>query len=44
MIGGTGTYQSFIEAINEIGEVYRNRIYREFLGIEPPAGTSGVTL
>ena len=35
-IGGLGTYQSFIEAINEIGPNYRSRIYREFLGIEPP--------
>lgn len=37
-IGGIGTYQAFIEAVNEIGTVYRNRIYREFLGIEPPEG------
>ena len=35
-VGGMGTFQSFIEAINEIGVIYRNRIYREFLGIEPP--------
>ena len=35
-IGGLGTYQSFIEAVNEIGQEYRDRIYREFLGIEPP--------
>ncbi len=35
-IGGLGTYNAFIEAINEIGEEYKNRIYREFLGIEPP--------
>jgi Type II restriction endonuclease, TdeIII len=35
-IGGPGTYQSFINAINEIGKGYRDRIYREFLGIEPP--------
>jgi hypothetical protein len=35
-IGGLGTYQSFIEAVNEIGKGYRERIYREFLGIEPP--------
>ena len=41
-IGGLGTYQSFIDAINEIGPHYRNRIYREFLGIEPPNGTSPV--
>lgn len=36
-IGGVGTYQSFIDAVNEIAPVYRNRIYREFLGIEPPS-------
>ena len=35
-IGGLGTYQSFIEAVNEIGKEYRDSIYREFLGIEPP--------
>ena len=35
-IGGMGTYQAFIEAVNEIGPAYRERIYREFLGIEPP--------
>ena len=35
-IGGLGTYQAFIEAINEIGEEYKNRIYREFLEMEPP--------
>jgi len=35
-IGGSGTYQAFIEAINEIGAEYKDRIYREFLGISPP--------
>lgn len=35
-IGGRGTYRSFISAVNEIGPKYRERIYREFLGIEPP--------
>lgn len=35
-IGGLGTYQAFIAAINEIGKEYKERIYREFLGIEPP--------
>ena len=35
-IGGTGTYRAFIEAVNEIGTEYKERIYREFLGIEPP--------
>ena len=35
-IGGAGTYRAFINAVNEIGEEYKNKIYREFLGIEPP--------
>lgn len=35
-IGGGGTYRAFIEAVNEIGPGYRSRIYREYLGIEPP--------
>ena len=35
-IGGTGTYQSFINAVNEVGPEYKERIYREYLGIEPP--------
>jgi len=37
-IGGVGTYQAFIDAVNEIGPHYKDRIYREFLGIEPPPG------
>jgi hypothetical protein len=37
-IGGIGTYQAFIDAVNEIGPHYKDRIYREFLGIEPPPG------
>jgi len=43
-IGGPGTYQSFIAAVNEIGKDYRERIYRDFLGIEPPAeaGSKGL--
>lgn len=35
-IGGLGTYQAFIDAVNEIGKEYKERIYREFLGMEPP--------
>lgn len=38
-IGGLGTYKAFIDAVNEIGEEYKNRIYREFLGIEPPVSS-----
>lgn len=37
-IGGIGTYRTFINAVNEIGKEYKDRIYREFLGIEPPSG------
>ena len=36
LIGGKGTYQAFISSINSLGLEYRNRIYREYLGIEPP--------
>lgn len=43
-IGGVGTYQAFIEAVNEIGKSYKERIYREFLGIEPPSDAFEVTL
>ena len=39
-IGGLGTYQAFIEAVNEIGAEYKDRIYREFLGIEPPSAAN----
>jgi len=35
-IGGLGTYQTFISAINEIGMEYKERIYRDFLEIDPP--------
>ncbi len=34
-IGGLGTYKAFIDAVNEIGHDYKDRIYREYLGIEP---------
>jgi hypothetical protein len=37
-IGGLGTYKAFIDAVNEIGQEYKDRIYREYLGIEPPLG------
>jgi hypothetical protein len=35
-IGGVSTYETFIEAVNEIGPKYKERIYKEFLGIKPP--------
>jgi hypothetical protein len=40
MLGGQGTYQAFIDAVNELGREYKPRIYREFLGIEPPPDSS----
>ena len=36
LIGGKGTYEIFIAEINSLGKEYRSRIYREFLGMEPP--------
>lgn len=35
-LGGQGTYQMFIEEINKLGIVYKERIFKEYLGIEPP--------
>jgi len=40
MIGGRGTYRQFVAEINKLGRGYRERIYREFLGMEPPEGNS----
>lgn len=37
LIGGLGTYDVFISEINKLGKDYRERIYREFLRIEPPS-------
>ena len=36
LIGGAGTYNNFIKEVNLLGKEYRERIYREFLQIEPP--------
>ncbi len=35
LIGGTGTYSKFIREVNLLGKDYKERIYREFLDIEP---------
>jgi len=35
-VGGAGTYEALISAVNEIAPEYKARIYRELLGIEPP--------
>ncbi|WXG42216.1 MAG: TdeIII family type II restriction endonuclease [Candidatus Freyarchaeum deiterrae] len=43
-IGGAGTYNAFINAVNEIGVKYKIRIYREYLGIEPPANFDALKL
>ena len=40
LIGGKGTYKNFIKEINLLGKEYRERIYREFLEIEPPQNTN----
>lgn len=36
LIGGEGTYKNFIRELNKLGKEYKERIYREFLEIEPP--------
>jgi hypothetical protein len=36
LIGGQGTYNKFIKEVNLLGKGYRERIYRDFLGIDPP--------
>ncbi|MFA5010353.1 MAG: TdeIII family type II restriction endonuclease [Ignavibacteria bacterium] len=43
-IGGKGTYQLFISEINNLGKDYRERIYREYLGIEPPERNDDVKI
>lgn len=35
-IGGDGTYAQFVKEVNQLGKAYRERIFREYLGIEPP--------
>lgn len=35
-IGGKGTYANFINEINSLGKEYKERIYKEFLGIDQP--------
>jgi len=38
-IGGAGTYQMILKAVDKIGVQYRAKIYREYLGMEPPEGS-----
>jgi len=44
LIGGEGTYNSFITEVNKLGKDYKERIYREFLEIEPPLNFNGSIL
>ncbi len=44
LIGGEGTYNNFIKEVNLLGKEYRERIYREFLEIEPPHNFEEVIL
>ena len=41
LIGGKGTYKNFVDIINNLGLDYKERIYKEFLGITPPEGSKG---
>jgi hypothetical protein len=36
LIGGDNTYSTFTSEINKLGKEYRDRIYREFLCVDPP--------
>lgn len=36
LIGGKGTYTNFIKEINKLGAQYKEKIYRDYLKIEPP--------
>ena len=44
MLGGPGTYQIFIKEVNALGKEYRERIYTEYLGIQPPASAADVKI
>ncbi|MDO9141826.1 MAG: TdeIII family type II restriction endonuclease [Methylobacter sp.] len=43
-IGGKGTYAYFVSEVNQLGKEYRERIYREFLEIDPPTDTEDFLL
>ena len=38
LMGGIGTYQDFISEINKLGKEYKEKIYRDYLNIQPPVG------
>lgn len=40
LVGGEGTYEKFVDAVNELGSRYKDVIYRDFLLIEPPSTKS----
>lgn len=40
LIGGDETYTTFIAEVNKLGDKYKEIIYRDFLGIEPPLYTT----
>lgn len=43
-IGGEGTYKDFIFEINKLGKEYKEKIYRDYLNIIPPAGLDNDSL
>lgn len=43
-IGGLGAYKQFIDEVNKLGRAYKDRIYREYLGIEPSGNVQSVEL
>lgn len=44
LIGGNGTYKTFITEVNKLGADYKERIYKEYLQIEPPVNFDKSTL
>jgi hypothetical protein len=38
LIGGKGAYANFIKEVNSLGKEYRERIYKEYLGMDLPEG------
>ena len=44
LIGGAGTYLHLVREVNQLGKTFRERIYREYLGIDPPVGAEEYVL
>lgn len=44
LIGGKGTYQDFIFEVNKLGKVYKEKIYSDYLNIQPPVGFDDIAL